>query len=101
MFGCAALEDGSEVCDLPLQLPLDPTLWRFDNNTFANDLVYRLPVYVGLDNLEFERVISGQRLAGLRWQQLGPSLNTKSCMPGAVTIGVPHLNPGLKPTSTN
>ena len=43
------------------------TLWRIDNNTFANDLVYRLPVYVGLDNFEFERVVSRQRLAGLRW----------------------------------
>ena len=85
----------------PLQLHLGSTLWRIDNNTFANDLVYRLPVYVGLDNFEFERVISGQRLAGLRWQQLGPSLNIKSCMSGAVMIGVPHFDPGLKPTSAN
>ncbi len=79
----------------PLRLHLDSTLWRIDNNTFANDLVYRLPVYVGLNNFEFERVISGQRLAGLRWQQLGPSLNIKSCMSGAVMIGVPHFDPGL------
>ena len=77
----------------PLQLHLDSTLWRFDNNTFANDLVYRLPVYAGLNNFEFERVISG--LAGLRWQQLGPSLNIKSCMSGAMMIRLPHFDPGL------
>ena len=38
----------------PLQLRLGSTLWRINNNPFANDLVYRLPVYVGLDNFEFE-----------------------------------------------
>ena len=63
------------------------TLWRIDNKTFANDMVYRLPVDTGPNNFEFERVISGQRLAGLRWQQLGPSLNIESCKSGAVTIG--------------
>jgi hypothetical protein len=65
------------------------TFWRIDNNTFANDLVYRLSVYVGLDSFEFERVISRQRLAGLRWQQLGLSLNIKSCKARTVEVGVP------------
>jgi len=77
------------------------TLWRIDNNTLANGTVHRLPVDVGPNHFEFERVISGQRLAGLRWQQLGPSLNIKSCMSGAVIIGIPHFDPGLQPTSAN
>ena len=54
-------------------------------------MVYRFPVNVGPNNLEFQRVISGQRLAGLRWQQLGPSLNIKRCMSGAVMVGVPRF----------
>jgi hypothetical protein len=53
----------------------DSTLWRVDNNTLANDTIHRLPVDVGPNHFEFERVISGQRFAGLRRQQLGPSLN--------------------------
>ena len=50
-------------------------LWRIDNNTLANDEVHCLPVDVGPNHFEFERVIYGQDLAGLRRQQLGPSLN--------------------------
>ena len=50
-------------------------LWRIDNNTLANDEVHRLPVAAGPNHFELERVISGQSLAGLRRQQLGPSLN--------------------------
>src|ERR1700680_1171395 len=71
------------------------TLWRIDNNTLANDTVHRLSVDIGPNHFEFELVISGQRLAGFRWQQLGPSLNIKSCMSGSVNIGVPHFDPGL------
>ena len=47
-------------------------LWRIDNNALANDEVRCLPEP---NHFEFERVISGQGLAGLRRQQLGPSLN--------------------------
>src|SRR6266850_7903529 len=50
-------------------------LWRIDNNTLANDEVYCLLVDVGPNHFEFERVISGQGFAGLRRQQLGPTLN--------------------------
>ena len=50
-------------------------LWRIDNNTLANDEVHYLLVDVGPNHFEFERVISGQGLAGLRRQQLGPTLN--------------------------
>src|SRR6266850_8506321 len=50
-------------------------LWRIDNNTLANDEVHCLLVDVGPNHFEFERVISGQGLAGLRRQQLGPTLN--------------------------
>src|SRR5450755_2419220 len=50
-------------------------LWRIDNNTLANDEVQCLLVDVGPNHFEFERVISGQGLAGLRRQQLGPTLN--------------------------
>ena len=71
------------------------TFWRIDNNTFANDLAYHLPVYVGLNCFELERVIARQRLAGLRWQQLGLSLNIESCKTRTVMIGGPHFNPGL------
>jgi len=51
------------------------TLWRIDNNTLANDEVHCLPVDVGPNHFEFERVISGQGLTRLRRQQLGPTLN--------------------------
>ena len=71
------------------------TVWLIDNNTLANDTVHLLPVDAGPNHFEFERVISGQRLAGLRRQQLGPSLNIKRCMSGTVNIGVPHFDPGL------
>ena len=50
-------------------------LWRIDNNALANDEVRCLPVDAGPNHFEFERVIYGQDLAGLRRQQLGPSLN--------------------------
>src|SRR5216684_1598359 len=50
-------------------------LWRLDNNTLTNDEVHCLLVDVGPNHFEFERVISGQGLAGLRRQQLDPTLN--------------------------
>ena len=77
------------------------TLWWINDNPLANDLVHRLPADAGPDHFEFELVISGQRLARLRRQQLDPSLNIQRCMPGAVDIGIPHLDPGLCPTSAN
>jgi hypothetical protein len=43
---------------------LFPTLRWIDDNTLANDAVYRLPVDIGPNQFEFQRVISGQRLAG-------------------------------------
>jgi hypothetical protein len=61
----------------------------------ANDMVYPLSVNAGPNNFEFERVIFGQRLAGLRWEQLGLSLNFKRCMFGAGMLGVPHFDSGL------
>jgi hypothetical protein len=64
------LLSSSPCCQTP-GLPL----WRIDNNTFANDKVHGLPVDIGPSHFEFERVISGQRLAGLAQQQLAPSLN--------------------------
>ena len=54
---------------------LSTTLWRIENNTFANDTVHRLPVDIGPNHFEFERVISGQLLTGLWRQQLALSLN--------------------------
>jgi hypothetical protein len=77
------------------------TLWRIDNDTLANDLVHRLPVDAGPDHLEFELVVSGQRLAGLRRQQLDPSLNVQRRMSGTVDIRIPHPDPGLCPSSAN
>src|ERR1700692_119352 len=74
---------------------LFPTLWRIDKNTLANNAVHCLPVDVGPNHFEFELVISGQRVAGLHRQQLGPSLNIKRCMSGTVNIGVPHFDAGL------
>src|ERR1700730_7566048 len=67
---------GSNYChSCPCCKTSGSTLWRIDNNTLANDTVHRLPVDIGPNPFEFERVKSGQRLAGLHWQQLGPSLN--------------------------
>ena len=43
------------------------TVRRIDNNPFAND--------AASDQLEFELIIFGQRLAGLRRQQLDTTLN--------------------------
>jgi hypothetical protein len=58
------------------RFPLFPTLRRMDNDTFANDTVHRLPVDVGPNHFEFERVISGQLPTGLRRQQLGLRCHT-------------------------
>jgi hypothetical protein len=41
--------------------------FRIVKLTFTNDLVCHLPVNGGPNNFEIERVISGHRLAGLRW----------------------------------
>src|SRR6202022_2536061 len=77
------------------------TLWRINNDPLANDTVDLLPVDAGLDHFEFELVISGQRLARFRRQQLNPSLNIQRRMSGTVDIGIPHLDPGLCPTPAN
>src|SRR6202022_1547820 len=77
------------------------TLWRINNDPLANDTVDLLPVGAGLDHFEFELVISGQRLARFRRQQLNPSLNIQRRMSGTVDIWIPHLDPGLCPTPAN
>src|SRR6202011_4049760 len=77
------------------------TLWRINNGPLANDTVDLLPVDAGLDHFEFELVISGQRLARFRRQQLDASLNVQRRMSGTVDIGIPHLDPGLCPTPAN
>src|ERR1700730_2916809 len=87
-------------CALPA-LMSGSTLWRINNNTLANDTVHLLPVDAGADHVEFELVISGQRLARLRRQQLDPSLNIQRRMSGTVHIGIPHLDSGLCPASAN
>src|ERR1700681_3245933 len=73
---CARTASGSNFRDRrPCYQTSSSMLWRIDNNTLANDEVHCLLVDIRPNHFEFERVISGQGLAGLRRQQLGPTLN--------------------------
>jgi hypothetical protein len=79
------------VADRPAVASLSPTLWQIDDDAFAN--------HAASDQFEFEFVIAG--LTWLRRQQPGTSLNVQGGMSGTANIGIPHLAPGLGPTSAN
>ena len=79
------------VADRPAVLSLSPRLWQIDDDAFAN--------HAASDQFEFELVIAG--LTWLRRQQPGTSLNVQGSMSGTANIGIPHLAPGLGPTSAN
>ena len=67
-----ALVQRADARAMPPARWLFPTLWLIDKNSLANNAVHCLPVDVGPNHFEFELVISGQRVAGLHRQQLGP-----------------------------
>src|SRR6267378_5933443 len=64
----AQTASGSNYCHTCPFCKMSGSLWRIDNNTLANDTVHLLPVDAGPNHFEFELVISGQSLAGLRCQ---------------------------------